>query len=75
MQQLLEVAPALCAQRNDLALIGAVREGLAQPEAKAAMDKQDLEATPSTPEELATLVRTELVKWAKVIKAAGIRAQ
>ncbi len=50
-----------------------VREGLAQPEAKAAMDKQDLDATPSTPEELATLVRTELAKWAKVIKAAGIK--
>ena len=50
-----------------------VREGLAQPEAKAAMDKQDLEATPSTPEALATLVKTELVKWAKVIKAAGIK--
>ena len=50
-----------------------VREGLAQPEAKAAMDKQDLEATPSTPEALAALVRTELVKWGKVIKAAGIK--
>jgi tripartite-type tricarboxylate transporter receptor subunit TctC len=50
-----------------------VREGLAQPEAKATMDKQDLEATPSTPEELATLVKTELAKWAKVIKAAGIK--
>ena len=50
-----------------------VREGLAQPEAKAAMDKQDLDATPSTPEELANLVRTELAKWAKVIKVAGIK--
>jgi len=50
-----------------------VRDGLAQPEAKAAMDKQDLDATPSTPDELSTLVKTELVKWAKVIKAAGIK--
>jgi tripartite-type tricarboxylate transporter receptor subunit TctC len=27
----------------------------------------------SSPEELAALIRTELAKWAKVIKAAGIR--
>jgi len=50
-----------------------VREGLARPEAKVAMDKQGLEATPSTPDELARLVRTELEKWAKVIRAAGIK--
>ena len=50
-----------------------VREGLAQPEAKIAMDKQGLDATPSTPEELARLVRTELDKWAKVIKASGMK--
>jgi len=36
------------------------------------MDKQGLEATPSTPAELGALVKSELAKWAKVIKAAGI---
>jgi tripartite-type tricarboxylate transporter receptor subunit TctC len=50
-----------------------VREGLAQHEAKATMDKQGLDATPSTQEELAKLVRTELDKWAKVIKASGMK--
>jgi tripartite-type tricarboxylate transporter receptor subunit TctC len=50
-----------------------VRDGLAQPEAKATMDKQGLDATPSTQEELAKLVRTELDKWAKVIKASGMK--
>ena len=50
-----------------------VREGLAQPEARVAMDKQGLDATPSAPEELARLVRTELDKWAKVIKASGMK--
>jgi tripartite-type tricarboxylate transporter receptor subunit TctC len=50
-----------------------VRTGLAQPEAKAAMDKQGLDATPSTQDELAKLVRTELDKWAKVIRVAGIK--
>jgi tripartite-type tricarboxylate transporter receptor subunit TctC len=50
-----------------------VREGLAQPEAKTTMDKQGLDATPSTPEELGRLVRAELDKWAKVIKASGMK--
>jgi tripartite-type tricarboxylate transporter receptor subunit TctC len=27
----------------------------------------------NSPEELAALIRTELAKWAKVVKAAGIR--
>ena len=50
-----------------------VHQGLAQPETRATMDKQGLDATPSTPEELAKLVTTELDKWAKVIRAAGIK--
>ena len=50
-----------------------VREGLAQPEAKAAMEKQEMEIKPGSPEELAGLMRSELEKWAKVIKAAGIK--
>jgi tripartite-type tricarboxylate transporter receptor subunit TctC len=51
-----------------------VREALAQPEAKATMDKQGLDATPSTPGQLASLVRSELDKWARVIKASGMKA-
>jgi tripartite-type tricarboxylate transporter receptor subunit TctC len=50
-----------------------VRTGLATSEARIAMDKQGLDATPSTPEALATLVRTELAKWGKVVKVAGIK--
>ena len=50
-----------------------VRDGLAQPDARAAMGKQGLDATPSTQAELARLVRTELDKWAKVIKASGMK--
>jgi len=50
-----------------------VRDGLAQPEARTAMGRQGLEATPSSPEELARLVRAELEKWGKVVKAAGMK--
>jgi tripartite-type tricarboxylate transporter receptor subunit TctC len=36
---------------------------------------QGLEATPSTPEHFRRLMQTEIDKWAKVIKQAGIKAQ
>jgi tripartite-type tricarboxylate transporter receptor subunit TctC len=50
-----------------------VREALTQPEARALLEKQDLEVVPGAPEDLGKLVRSELAKWAKVIKAAGIK--
>ena len=56
-------------------LNGLVKSGLAHPESKAIMEAQGLDATPSTPAELGQLVRAELVKWAKVIKAAGIKPE
>jgi tripartite-type tricarboxylate transporter receptor subunit TctC len=52
-----------------------VKTGLAHPESKAVMEAQGLDATPSTPAELGQLVRTELAKWAKVIKTAGIKPE
>jgi len=52
-----------------------VKSGLAHPETKAVMEAQGLDATPSTPGELGQLVKTELVKWAKLIKSAGIKAE
>ncbi len=39
------------------------------------MEAQGLDATPSTPAELGQLVKTELVKWAKLIKSAGIKPE
>lgn len=50
-----------------------VRRGLDLPEARAVMEKQGLDVTPSTPAELGALVKNDLAKWAKVIKAAGIK--
>lgn len=52
-----------------------VRHGLANPESRALMGAQGLDATPSTPQDLGELVRTELAKWSKVIKAAGIKPE
>jgi tripartite-type tricarboxylate transporter receptor subunit TctC len=52
-----------------------VKTGLAHPESKAVMEAQGLDATPSTPAELGQLVRTELAKWANVIRTAGIKPE
>jgi tripartite-type tricarboxylate transporter receptor subunit TctC len=52
-----------------------VKSGLAHPETKSVMEAQGLDATPSTPGELGQLVKSDLVKWAKVIKSAGIKPE
>lgn len=56
-------------------LNGLVVQAMNQPETKALMDKQGIEASTSTPAELGALVKVELAKWAKVIKAAGIQPE
>ncbi|HEX2829255.1 MAG TPA: tripartite tricarboxylate transporter substrate binding protein [Burkholderiales bacterium] len=60
--------PAIVSRLN-----GLVKQGLAHPESKAVFARQGLDATPSTQAELGALVKSELVKWAKVIKQAGIQ--
>ena len=49
-----------------------VAKGLRHNDARDVFDKQGLQTASSRPEELAALVATEVSKWAKVIKAAGI---
>jgi tripartite-type tricarboxylate transporter receptor subunit TctC len=56
-------------------LNGLVKSGMAQPDAKAVMEAQGLDVATSTPEELGSLVKAELAKWSKVIKAAGIKPE
>jgi tripartite-type tricarboxylate transporter receptor subunit TctC len=43
------------------------------PDIKEFLFKQGLDAAPGTPEELAKYMKSEYVKWAKVIKAAGLK--
>jgi tripartite-type tricarboxylate transporter receptor subunit TctC len=68
-------APAGTPQAIVTRLNGLVKSGLANPETKSVMEAQGLDATPSTPAELGQLVKTELVKWAKLIKGAGIKPE
>jgi len=46
---------------------------VALPEVRESYSRRGAEATSSTPEEFAALIRTELKKYAKVIKDAGIK--
>ncbi len=46
---------------------------LTAPDIKEFLFKQGLDAAPGTPEELAKYMKSEYVKWARVIKAAGLK--
>lgn len=52
-----------------------VRKSIALAEAKSVMDAQGLDGDTGTPAELGRLVKSELVKWAQVIKVAGIKPE
>ncbi len=45
------------------------------PEIREMLLRQGYDATTSTPEDLATLIRTDLAKWNKVVKATGMKIE
>jgi tripartite-type tricarboxylate transporter receptor subunit TctC len=62
--------PALVARLN-----ATVRQIVAQPETKAFYGKLGAELSPSTPEELAAVLRQEIVKWTKTSKDIGLATE
>ena len=50
-------------------------KALNSPEVKDLLNKQGLEAAPSTPDELAAYMKREYDTWGRVVKQAGIKAQ
>jgi tripartite-type tricarboxylate transporter receptor subunit TctC len=46
---------------------------LKQPDVMAKLNEQGYETVASPPEWFAAYIRSEIVKWTKVIKAAGIK--
>ena len=46
---------------------------LAQPDLKAQFATTDFEPGGSTPEQFGALIRSEVVKWGKIVKAVGLR--
>ena len=48
-------------------------KGLKMPDALAVLEKQGLEQAAGTPEEVASMNKSQVAKWTKVIKATGIK--
>ena len=48
---------------------------LGMPDVKQALLDQGIEAAPNTPEQFAAYIKSETAKWAKVIKAAGMKSE
>jgi tripartite-type tricarboxylate transporter receptor subunit TctC len=56
-------------------LSATLRQILNDPETRAQFVKNGLDPTPSSAEEFERLLSAEIVKWASVVKAAGIKAE
>lgn len=56
-------------------LNGTLRQILTDNDTRALFLKNGLDPTPTTADEFAKLLRTEIAKWAKVVKAAGIKPE
>ena len=63
--------PVRLLHRVDLQLLKA----LALPEVKSALTSQGMEIAPSTPQEMAALMKRDSKRWADVVKQAGIKAE
>lgn len=57
------------------ALNKAMNQALATPEMQASMSRQGIDTVAGSPEQFAALVRREIVKWTRVIRAAGIQPE
>ena len=51
----------------------AINQSLTENEVQALMIKQGIDPVGSTPGAFASLVKSEITKWTKVIKVAGIK--
>jgi tripartite-type tricarboxylate transporter receptor subunit TctC len=53
-------------------LNGVTVKALGTPELHEQLSRAGLDPEPSTPEEMSRILRADVAKWAKIIKAAGI---
>jgi tripartite-type tricarboxylate transporter receptor subunit TctC len=52
-----------------------VANALREPDARARLYSIGAEPMSNTPEEFGALIQSEMAKWAKVVKVAGIRVE
>lgn len=68
------LAPAGTPRDTVARLSADINKVLLQPEVKQRLYEAGAEAMPGTPEQLAKLMRAEIVKWGQVVKTANIQA-
>lgn len=69
------LASAGTAREIVLRLNAAIVKALATPQVKEHLGNQGVDPMSNTPKQFAAYLQSEIVKWAKVIKAAGIRLE
>jgi tripartite-type tricarboxylate transporter receptor subunit TctC len=69
------LAPARTSATTVSLLNREVNKALRLPEVRDRLATEGVEASGSTPQEFAALIRAEVNKWSRVVKAAGIRAE
>jgi len=66
-------APAGLPRETQMKINAETARVLAMPDVKEKLATLGLEAAPGTPDQLATLVQSEMTKWAKVVKESGAK--
>ena len=69
------LAPARTPRPVVTRLHGEIVKILSAPETKERLLAQGFEPVGSSPDEFGAYIKSEIAKWGKVIKAAGIRAE
>jgi tripartite-type tricarboxylate transporter receptor subunit TctC len=69
------LAPAGTAREIILKVNADMTRALARAEVRSALGAQGMEVAPSSPEEMAALMRSDAARWAAVVKRAGIKAE
>ena len=69
------LAPSRTPRAIVASLNTALRQSLEEPDTRARFAASGLDPLPGSPEQFATLIRDEVAKWAKVVKAAGIKPE
>ena len=69
------VAPANTPNDIVAKLNAELHRAMASPDVLQALLTQGMEPTPSTPEELHVFMKSEIAKWAEVVKARGIKVE
>ena len=69
------MAPAGTPKTVVTRLNGEILRALKIPEVKERLENVGFELVGSSPDECGTYIRNEIVKWAKVVKASGIKAE